>query len=118
MLRIDHKTGKLLPLEAEVEKACIDLLQHYGYRCHRLHTELIHTRHGGRRLVGETSQPDWIVVRPPPGPWFYLEMKRPGEKPTAGQAAWHEVARKDGAVVIVADGVPALLAALERERFL
>lgn len=117
MLRIDPRTGKLLPLEAEVEKACIDLLQHYGYRCHRLHTELIHTRRGGRRLVGEPSQPDWIVVHARPTRWFYLEMKRPGEKPTTGQAAWHEAARKEGAVVIVADGVPSLLAALEREEF-
>lgn len=115
-LRVDKKSGKLKLLEADVEKACIELLQHYGWRCHRLHTELIHSKRGGRRMIGEAHQPDWIVARARPHcEWFYLEMKRPGGQPTDGQRAWHGQARHDGAVVIVADSVPSLLSQMTRE---
>ena len=53
---------------------------------------------------GHSFVPDQIFIRPD-GRVFFVEMKRNGAKPTAGQVREHEKLRKQGCTVYVIDSV-------------
>lgn len=53
---------------------------------------------------GHSFVPDQIFIRPD-GHVFFIEMKRTGARPTAGQLREHEKLRKQGCVVVVIDSV-------------
>lgn len=62
-------------------------------------------RHGGHfrkvRWIGRRHAPDRLVWWTAPGAW--IELKRPGGKPTLGQMREHERLRRDGWLVYVVD---------------
>lgn len=105
------------PLEREVKKACIDMLEASGWRCIRLHQGTA-SGHGAHWRLGKKSDPDWWIMRPfhIPGPplWisrlegFYLELKKPGEEPSEPQLKRHGELRAEGYLVAVADDVAEL----------
>lgn len=53
---------------------------------------------------GHAFVPDQIFIRPD-GRVFFVEMKRNGARPTAGQMREHEKLRKQGCTVWVVDSV-------------
>ena len=66
--------------ENDVEKQCLDLLRLLGFNPIRLHAGTFKSLDGKRHLKGvEKGTPDYCV------PLFYVETKRPGEKPTPEQ---------------------------------
>ena len=55
---------------------------------------------------GHSFVPDQIFIRPD-GHVFFIEFKRNGAKPTAGQIREHEKLRGHGCMVLVVDSVAA-----------
>lgn len=53
---------------------------------------------------GHSFVPDQLFIRPD-GHVFFIEFKRNGARPTAGQLREHEKLRKQGCTVAVIDGV-------------
>lgn len=62
------------------------------------------------------GSPDLVAILAPVGRWFCLELKVPGEQPTAEQTKCHAVWRRFGAFVAVATSVEEARAALSRAR--
>lgn len=94
----DHFTPEQLgyadPLEKEISGAIRTALLQIG--CFVSTTEQ-------RRRSGQTiGIPDLYVQWPYQGVRCWIEVKRPGEKPSAIQRAWHDAERAAGGVVIVA----------------
>lgn len=58
--------------------------------------------------------PDLYAAHPRWGLRLWIEVKRPGEKPTLHQVAWHRSERLAGGTVLVADSVGAVVEALRK----
>jgi len=63
-----------------------------------------------------TGSPDLVAILAPLGGWFCLEVKCPGEKPTAEQLKMHALWRSFGAYVEVVTSVDEAKAALREAR--
>lgn len=111
------------PLEAEVQKVCIQWLRLRGLFVVRLNSGgMVVPRPDGRgtRLVRFNDQPGCgdalLVVR---GRAVFLEFKRPGESPTPLQTSFmDEARRKGGAVACVVRSLEDLQEALRGEGLL
>jgi hypothetical protein len=62
------------------------------------------------------GSPDLVGILGPRGRWFCLELKQPGELPTAKQRACHAAWRRFGAFVATVTSVEEARAALEQAR--
>lgn len=80
------------PLEAEVQKACMAILEARGWRVFRRNTGAMPgTYNGKRRFIrfAEKGQSDLYGFIPKRGgQHFECEIKRPGERPTLEQVEW------------------------------
>jgi hypothetical protein len=73
------------PSENDIEATCCDLLERRGYFPVRVHCGRFRTPDCKRWLTGNpTGTPDWLAVHATFRP-FFMEVKRPGEKPSAAQ---------------------------------
>ena len=102
-------------LERDVEKAIIAAFW-FRFRIHLFKTDA--GAAGMRRgkpegSGGYTGMPagfsDLLGAIPPHGRAIFLEVKRPGRKPTAAQRAFLEARRAEGAVAFCADSVDSAL---------
>jgi hypothetical protein len=78
------------PLEADIEDKFVKYAASKGCRAIKF------------AIPGRRYAPDRMVLCPG-GITFFIEFKRPGEKPTQGQLAYHEKLRKLGYEVYVTD---------------
>lgn len=69
----------------------------------------VHALGGEVRKVsweGRIGAPDLMVLLP--GVHFWIEVKRPGEKPRPAQLREHDKMRSAGCLVYIADSIPAV----------
>ena len=114
----DRKTKPPAPRESEVLRSVLKLLELLGIPAWRSNAG------GGYRIgKGEKPQliqgipegsPDIIGWLPKDGRFLGIEVKRPGEKPTAEQLAWLDRINGDGAVGFWCDDVGVCHAILAR----
>jgi hypothetical protein len=71
--------------ESDVTKACLDLLRLHHWWPIRQHVGLFKTKDKRWIRIGESGDPDYVVVR---APSFFLELKRPG-----GELSLEQIAR-------------------------
>src|SRR5262252_1625358 len=81
MKRFRLTSPKIALTENDVERACVDLLRARGYYVVRLQSGLFRTPDGRWVRVGEPGLPDYACIKDD----FFLEVKRPGGKPSAAQ---------------------------------
>lgn len=76
------------PLEAEVQKACIEIMKKHGWFVHRRNVGSFAM--GDRYFkAGEPGQSDtYGSIKRLGGRRFEVEIKRPGNRPTLDQVAW------------------------------
>ena len=98
---------KLQLSENDVEEQCITLAGLHGYRLERLHTGKAKTLDGRFLTLHPTGTPDWVAVHGKRLS-FYLEVKRPGKKPSPEQERKHAELRLQGQTIITVDSVKAL----------
>lgn len=96
--------------ERDVQKQVLDFLRERHWRPVRMTVG----RFRSRVFVGERGMCDWLFLRYAryssavhQDHFFWLELKRPGEKPSPHQLAWIEAERVKGALVCVADSLEA-----------
>jgi len=95
---------KPIPRESDILKAVSDYLGTQGFSMFRRNTGVMMT---GKRFVRFSSpgQADLWGLDRRTGRHIEVEVKRPGQKPTAVQAAWLEAMRKAGAIAFWCDSV-------------
>lgn len=78
------------PLESEVQRNGILLLEALGWECHRRNTGVFLLRHNGKERMVRASEPGmadtWGTM--PDGRRFEAEVKRYGKRPTPKQLTW------------------------------
>jgi len=103
--------------ETAIQTAIADALRWRGCYVERRNSGAVKTAKDGLVRLAPVGTPDLFVLIPPVVPGglaipAYVEVKRPGEQPTAAQQAKHRELRAFGAVVIVAHSVDEALALL------
>lgn len=78
--------GKIQLSENDVRNACLDLLRVNGWWPIRQHVGKFRAPDGGFITIGETGDPDYVVIKPPS---FFVEFKRPGGKLSEAQLRRH-----------------------------
>lgn len=120
-LKLD-RTGKLRLSEADVTRQCIDWLRAEGWVCKRQHVGKFVALSAFRQYpaepgiisIGETGDPDWLVMRPAGArasqraDVFYLEFKAPAGRLRPSQKLAHAALRSSGWLVCVAHGLDEL----------
>ena len=94
------------PLEKRVEADIIGALRTLGFAVTKTSQP--------RPSMLTIGVPDLYAAHPRWGLRLWIEVKRPGGKPTAQQVAWHRCERLAGGTVLVLDSVAAMLAELKR----
>ncbi len=99
----------IAPLEKVEQKKIIEYLTLRGWVVERMNSGMMPAKYGGKTRyvhLHTAGTPDVQALRKTPNGYteaLYVEVKRPGEKPTEVQLAQHERLReKAGARVIVA----------------
>lgn len=94
------------PLEADIQRAIVDYLAVRGFRVFRRNVMgLVPMVKGGAVRVGFQGQADLHGWQIGTGRAVEIEIKRPGEHPTAFQAAWIANARADNVIAFVTSSV-------------
>ena len=101
------KDGKLLPSEADIQRACTDFLELDGWRS--LRTDPVSDRRRGKGF-GEIGMADYLYIRYPRGERdfkvfaqvLWIEWKQLRGLPMRHQTAWHERERARGAMTLIA----------------
>jgi predicted signal transduction protein with EAL and GGDEF domain len=94
------------PLEKSIQWDIVRALRTLGFAV---------TETSQRRPSGVTvGIPDLYAAHPVWQLRFWCEVKRPGQRPTAHQRAWHETERAAGGTVLVATSVADVLLELGR----
>ncbi len=93
--------------EKQVTQACISWLRLNQWTCIRLQSGLVDLPGNRKMRVGVKGLPDWICVKQSAA--FFLELKRPGRKPSIDQEIWMELARERKHRVMWADGYEAFI---------
>ena len=108
------RSPKLKISENHVEKACVALLERYGYWPIRLHAGLFKSSDGRRWIKGvEKGTPDWAAVIKPS---FLVETKRPGAELSEVQRRKIDELKVIGLETLVVSDPQELLAYLEQLR--
>jgi len=102
------RTPKLpKPLESEVQKACIQIMQAAGWRVFRRNTGAMSGTHNGKRRFirfAEKGQSDVYGFIPKfDGRHVEVEIKRKGERPTLDQVQWLQDCHFAGCLAIWVD---------------
>lgn len=104
------KTRK--PLEAEIQKACLQIFGAYGWRAFRRNTGAMAGEYKGKKRFvrfAEKGQADiygWIPERGLGYAWpFECEVKRPGGKLSKAQEAWLIQCHEQGVIAFWVDSV-------------
>jgi len=117
-LKLDER-GKLEIPEAEVQRACDDLLAAYRWRV-KPQPVTIPCPHCGRPVYipgAQKGQPDRMIMKAGPrgsdfrGNWWrivFVELKRRGKKARPDQALYHAALRREGFEVLVIDRIKEL----------
>jgi hypothetical protein len=109
--------GKLpTPRESEIQAAVIDFLEASGCVVIRVNSGLLPRADGGRMQcstssIGTCSD---LLVCPPGGQFFSVEVKRPGGRPTARQSAFLDAVRDRGGIAAVVTSIEDARLALGR----
>jgi hypothetical protein len=111
-VRFNLRARKIQLSENDVEKQLIGILGRHGYRAERLHAGTAKTLDGRFWQLHPTGTPDYVAVHGT-RPSFYLEVKRPGKKPSAEQERKHMELKLQKQNVVTIDSVEALQAWLE-----
>ena len=92
------------PLEKDILKAVMDYLGTQGFSMFRRNTGVMQM---GKRFVrfSQPGQADLWGLDRRTGRHIEVEVKRPGQKPTAVQAAWLEAMRRAGAIAFWCDSI-------------
>ena len=85
------------PLEKAIAGQIIRELRGLGF-----HVSSTQQTGPSRQTIG---MPDLFVAHPVRKVYAWMEVKRPGKKPTEQQAAWHEAVRDAGCPVLVVHSV-------------
>ncbi|MBU6231499.1 VRR-NUC domain-containing protein [Patescibacteria group bacterium] len=88
-------------LEASIENAVVRWARSRGLVCIKMNPQ------------GMKGLPDRLFLLPGGNP-FFLELKRPGEKPRPTQVFWHDLLRRLGYAVAVADSTRTAIDAVVR----
>jgi hypothetical protein len=79
-----------VPLERDVQKAAVAVLEALGCVVHRRNTGVMEASYRGKRRFVRFSEPGsadlWAITGA--GIHLEIEVKRPGERPTEAQVAW------------------------------
>lgn len=113
-LKLD-KRGKLLIPEADVQKACDDLLEAHGWKVIPQPVTVPCQNCGNPVYLpgAHRGQPDRLAIRgdpleETPISAVFIEYKRRGKKPTREQRIYHEFLHKQGFTVIAPDSLEKL----------
>jgi len=80
--------------ESDVVKQVVEYLFRLGWTPKRNHVGLFYTAWGQEIKIGEPGECDWVFLRP--DCVLYLEIKRPGEKPSKEQREFIAKRRHQG----------------------
>jgi hypothetical protein len=98
--------------ENDVRKACLDLLRLHQWWPIRQHVGLFKTADQRWIRIGETGDPDYVVIK---APSFFLELKRPGGELSHEQIAKiHQLKQFYGLETVVVESVEELMDWLKR----
>lgn len=100
------KSERIQLSENDVEEQCKTLAGLYGYRLERLHAGSAKTLDGRFWTLHPPGTPDYVAAHGR-RPSFYLEVKRPGEKPSPVQERKHMELKLQGQIVVTVDSVQA-----------
>ena len=96
-------------IENDVERQCLDALRWRLWHPERLHAGTFKTL-DGRYITGHPKgTPDYVVIHAV-FPAFYLEVKRPGQKPSPDQEHKHAELHLYRLAVVTVDSYQTLLA--------
>ncbi len=95
--------------ERAIQAACIEYLRYRGYYVQRLNSGGIRDARHNLVTLAAAGTPDVLAIKD--GWALFVEVKRPGNKPTARQEAMMETLRSYGARCLVATSVEDLQAA-------
>jgi hypothetical protein len=84
-----------LPSEAEVTRHILRWAIERGWRCHRNHVGVYHTRDGRPQRINDPGMPDWLFLHPEHPP-VWVEVKRPRERPRKIQLEYMAVLQHRG----------------------
>jgi hypothetical protein len=85
------------PRETAIQTRCLEALRADGFRVERINSGRAMGFHGGVIQLASKGTPDLLVL----WPYLWIEVKRPGKKPSAEQEEWHAWARDIGVPVVV-----------------
>lgn len=86
-----------------------------GHIVHRTNSGVFYTRTGQPVRIGVPGMSDLQGHRNPDGRCFYLEIKKPGEKPRENQLRFLDAMRSTGAIAGWADSVERALEVVEHD---
>src|SRR6185437_13316823 len=120
---MNRSTRLPVPLEAEVQKSCLKVLEAFGVLAWRSNTGAFRVpgKGGRQRLMRAglgNGSADIVGILPGycsvsrSGRFFALEVKRPGGRPTPGQIAWLQGVNQVGGLALWVDSAQLLIDAL------
>lgn len=98
------------PREQDIQRGILDALAWRGVYALRINSGAIRTERGGMVRGAPAGTPDVLCIVG--GRAVFLEVKRPGNKPTALQLEMHARLRAAGATVVVVTSVDEALEAV------
>ena len=101
-LTVDRK-GRLKISEAQLQKACVELLRAAGWKV-RPAPRLGHQQRGGAAYEVPKGEPDLLAVKAP-SRILWAELKTLDGRVSPEQKSWHAAARKAGFEVVVVRSV-------------
>lgn len=107
----DIKTETPPPLERDIQRAIITYLRRRGAVVIRVNSGSIQTESGSRFNGAAAGTSDLIALYQ--GKFIAIEVKRPGNTPTAKQQAFLERVRQAGGVAFVATSIDDVARELE-----
>ena len=106
------KSQRVQLSENDVKKACLDLVRVHHWWPIRQHVGLFRTADKRWLRIGETGDPDYVVIK---SPSFFLEFKRPGGVLSDEQRARIDLLQRFyGLETVVVESVDELIAWLDR----
>ena len=91
--------------ETDLQTAIRIELSHRGCFVQRTNSATLYTKDGRPVRIGMPGQSDLCGHRPGDGRAFYIEVKKPGEKPRDNQERFLQAMRNSGALAGVAHSV-------------
>lgn len=112
-LQAHHTTLEVKPTETQIQSAIMGFLRYKGYYVQRMNSGALRDQHNRLIRMNKAGTPDLMAFRKPSG-WsandptvklLFIEVKRPGNRPTPLQHAVMQELAEHGALCIVAHSV-------------